>query len=161
MVMAAPNSTILIDKFMKNLDARRAKKTLNYLKYHKLIEVRYKNGAYEYRLTRKGLDRFEKIRIEELVIPTPKRWDGKWRLVLFDIPIQHRQKRESLLFKLRDLDFYMLQHSAWIHPFDCEKQIGTLLEYLDLTKHVSFLVVNSGNFTSHAEKHFKRINLLI
>lgn len=161
MALAAPNSTVLIDTFMKKLDKHNAKNTLNYLKYHKLIEVRYKNGEYYYRLTKKGHDRFEKIQMDELFIPVPRRWDGRWRLVLFDIPLSHKQGREHLLHKLRDMNFYMLQHSAWIHPFACDKQIGALLNYLDLEKYVSLLVVEKGNFTSHAEKHFKRRGLLI
>ncbi len=159
--LLAPNTTVLIDQYMKRLDKAAAKKTLTYLKYRRLIEVKQKDGQQLYKLTAKGIDRFEKILIEELEVPVPRRWDKKWRLVLFDIPVTHRQNREQLLHKLRTMNFYMLQHSAWIHPFDCQKQIGVLLKHLDLERYVSLLVVETGNFTDHATAEFKRRGLLM
>ena len=159
--LVAPSSTALIDTYMKHLDKRNARKTLMHLKYRKLIEVREKNGELQYKLTSKGRVKFEKIIIEELAIPTPKRWDKKWRLVLFDIPAESHYKRKLFLHKLRLMDFYKLQDSAWIHPFDCEKEIGALIKHLELEKHVSLLAVESGNFTDHAIAHFKKAGLLI
>ena len=159
--LVAPNSTVLIETYMKHMDKKNAKKTLRYLKYRKLIEVREKNGTYYYKLTSKGHDKFEKVVIEDLKIPVPKRWDKKWRLVMFDIPAAHHKKRQFLLQKLRGMDFYKLQQSAWIHPFNCEKQIGTILQYLKLEQHVSLLVVEKGNFIDHATDRFKKAGLLM
>lgn len=159
--MVAPNATVLIDNYMKKLDKKNARKTLDYLKYHRLVEVRIKNGENYYRLTKKGERRFEKIRIEELHIATPKVWDKKWRLVMFDIPEFRQKQRHRLLHGLRALNFYMLQQSVWIHPFKCEKEIGVLLHYLKLEAHTSFLVVEQGNFTAHTEAHFKKVKLLV
>lgn len=159
--LVAPNSTVLLDQYMKLKDKKSAKRTLSYLKYNNLVEVKFKKGQYHYRLTRKGIDRFEKIVYEELSVSTPSRWDKKWRLVMFDIPISKRASHDQLIAKLRQLNFYMLQQSAWIHPFDCEKQIGAILKYLGLEKYVSFLVVEKGNFVDHATKIFKRKDLLM
>lgn len=160
-VIVAPNSGQMIDMVMKKIDKRNAQKTLSYLKYRKLIEVKESRGELTYRLTKKGWHKFEKIRIDELAIPIPKRWDNRWRLVMFDIPLSHQKQRQYLLHKLRLLDFYMLQRSAWIHPFDCEREVGVLLKYLCLEHYVSFIVVDSGNFTDHATTHFKKSKLLM
>lgn len=161
-VIVAPNSGQMISMIMKHLDKRIAQKSLSHLKYQKLVEVSSTgNGELQYRLTKKGWQAFEKINIDELAIPTPKRWDNKWRLVMFDIPLSHQKQRQYLLHRLRLLDFYMLQRSAWIHPFDCEREIGVLLKYLGLERYVSFIVVDSGNFTDHATSHFKKSKLLM
>lgn len=159
--LVVPNSTILIERIMDRLDKKDAQRTLTYLKYRKLIEVKVKDGQFFYKLTAKGADRFEKIMIEELAISTPRKWDKKWRLVLFDIPVYHRRSRDQLIEKLRNLNFYMLQRSAWIHPFSCEKQIGVLLKTLNLEKHVSYVVVDQTNFNDHAIEYFKKSGLLI
>lgn len=161
MAMVAPNATVLIDTYMKRLDKKNARRTLDYLKYHKLVEVRVENGQNQYRLTTKGVDRYQKIQIDELRIVTPKKWDKKWRLVVFDIPQIHQKQRHRLLHALRVLNFYMLQQSVWIHPFECEKEVGVLLNYLKLEKNVSFMVVERANFTAHAESHFKKMKVLI
>lgn len=159
--IVAPNTASMIDTIMQKADKKKAARTMTYLKYRKLVEVKQKNGNYHYRLTKKGWDVFEKIQIEKLTVPMPKRWDKRWRLVMFDIPLSHQKQRQFLLRHLRLLDFYMLQRSAWIHPFECEKQVGVLLKYLKLEQYVSFLVVDSGNFTHHATDHFKKIKLLM
>lgn len=159
--LVAPNSLILIDKYMKKLDKKNARKTINYLKYRDFIEVKEKNGELYYRLTIKGRDKFEKIIIEELSIKVPRSWDKRWRLVIFDIPASHKSKRQQLLSSLRKMNFYMLQHSAWIHPFECEKQIGVLIKHLSIEKYVSFIVVEKGNFTDHATKIYRDAGLLM
>lgn len=44
-------------------------------------------------------------------------WDGKWRIVIFDIPEKQRPNRWSLRHKLKDLGFGNLQKSAFISPY--------------------------------------------
>jgi phenylacetic acid degradation operon negative regulatory protein len=43
-------------------------------------------------------------------------WDGKWRLVLFDVPVGRNAHRERLRRYLRARGFGCLQNSVWIHP---------------------------------------------
>jgi hypothetical protein len=43
-------------------------------------------------------------------------WDGRWRLVLFDVPIRQNARRERLRPHLRWRPFARLQGSVWITP---------------------------------------------
>jgi len=43
-------------------------------------------------------------------------WDGRWRLVLFDVPTGQNAQRERLRRYLRDKGFGYLQNSVWISP---------------------------------------------
>ncbi len=163
-VIVAPNSGILIDEIYKQVDKRnrqKARRAMSRLKYRSLVEVKVVAGESYYRLSQKGLARYKKMLIEELSIATPKSWDKKWRLVMFDIPKIKSTQRQTLLEKLKSLDFYMLQNSAWIHPFECAEQIGVLVSYLELDKYVSLLVVEQSNFTEHATQKFIKSGLLI
>jgi phenylacetic acid degradation operon negative regulatory protein len=45
-----------------------------------------------------------------------RRWDGKWRLVLFDFPQAEAKLRDRLRRHLRDRGFGYLQNSVWITP---------------------------------------------
>ncbi len=158
----APNSLILTDMLMKHMDSKSAKKTVSYLKYRKLIEVKARrDGSLDCRLTGRGQKRYIKLEFDALTIKTPRSWDGKWRLVLFDIPTSRNNHRRVFASKLAELGLYMLQKSCWIHPFDSQNEIGFLIDQLGLDKFVSYLVVESGNFTDHAEAHFKKAKLLI
>src|SRR5439155_10688504 len=52
-----------------------------------------------------------------------RRWDGRWRLVLFDLPNAQSTLRNRLRMQLRRLGFGWLQNSVWISPdpLDTEK----------------------------------------
>lgn len=45
-----------------------------------------------------------------------RNWDGRWRIVLFDVPETAKQRRENLRRTLRRCGFGYLQNSAWISP---------------------------------------------
>ncbi len=52
-------------------------------------------------------------------IPDPNTpWDGKWRMILFDIPEAKRSLRQLYRMKLADLGARMLQSSVWITPYE-------------------------------------------
>jgi DNA-binding transcriptional regulator PaaX len=159
--LVAPNSTILIESIMKRADKKKAQKTLSYLKYHNLVEVEERNGNLFFKLTSKGRDRFERIMLDELNIKTPRKWDKKWRMIIFDIPSNKNTQRKQLLFYFRTLNFYMLQNSVWIHPFECKKEIGALLSYLQLEPYVTYVLVEDGNFVEHAIGVYKKADLLM
>jgi len=43
-------------------------------------------------------------------------WDGKWRLIVFDLPLRARAARMRLWRWLRDQRFGLLQRSVWLSP---------------------------------------------
>lgn len=52
-------------------------------------------------------------------------WDGKWRMVLFDVPTRKNSQRDRLRRYLRNKRFGYLQNSVWItpDPLEGEEQI--------------------------------------
>lgn len=57
-----------------------------------------------------------------------QRWDGYWRLVVFDISEKNRRKRDALRYKLQELGFGMWQKSTYISPFNIEEDINEYLK---------------------------------
>jgi phenylacetic acid degradation operon negative regulatory protein len=53
-------------------------------------------------------------------------WDGKWRLVIFDVPIAQNIRRQQLRRYLRNKGFGCLQQSAWITPDPLEEEYEIL-----------------------------------
>src|SRR6266550_3223988 len=53
-------------------------------------------------------------------------WDGRWRLVIFDIPSGQNAEREWLRRYLRARDFGCLQNSVWVAPDPMEEEQRTL-----------------------------------
>src|SRR3989344_4593151 len=65
----------------------------------------------------------KKVSKEWKEIKKPARWDKLWRLVIFDIPEEERTGRMALAAKLKELGFYPLQKSVFIHPYECKDEI--------------------------------------
>ena len=57
-----------------------------------------------------------------------RRWDGRWRLVLFDVPEARRSARNKLRRYLQDRGFGYLQNSVWITPDPMTEQRALLAD---------------------------------
>jgi len=99
-----------------------------------LISIKKINRQIYISLTEEGKKRAGKYQIDDLKIKKPKRWDKKWRIIIFDIPNNSQIKRESFRGKLKELNFYPLQKSVWIYPYKCQKEIALLREFFSLKK---------------------------
>jgi len=80
------------------------------------LERNWKGGAATriYRLTDRGLLHAMGGRDPEA--EWNRHWDGKWRMVLFDIGEAQSAQRDRLRRYLRSAGFGYLQHSVWISP---------------------------------------------
>lgn len=105
-------------------------------------------------ITEKGKLHAIQFKIEDMQIKTPKHWDGKWRIVVFDIPEKMRNARNALRRKLKELGFYELQKSVMICPFECRDEVDFIVEFFRVRPHVRY--GHFSNVTNEAEllKHF-------
>ncbi len=123
---------------------------LRRLQARELIDFReLEDGTTRITLKRRGQKVALAYRLEDLEIKKPKRWDGEWRLVMFDIPHSRKRARDLLREKLRELGFYQLQKSVFIFPYPCEDEIDFLGELLDIRRHI--LILPTSDFEG-AEK---------
>jgi len=114
------------------------RRTLYYLKQKEFIAYPARAKAGRVTLTTLGIRWLNQISFERLRIKqTP--WDGKWRLVMFDVPEQWLKVRHTLRRKLKQLGFYHFQRSVFILPYDCRKEIDLITEYLKITPFVHLL----------------------
>jgi len=84
------------------------------------------DGNIYFRFTYKGGARL--IKEIPLLRFRKRRWDGKWRQIVFDIPEEIKAKREILRRKLNSLGFGMLQRSVYITPFNIGEELTEFLE---------------------------------
>jgi len=72
----------------------------------------------------------------------PKRWDRKWRVVIFDIGEKQRRIRDQLRITLNKIGFVKLQKSVWVYPYDCEDFMMLLKANFELGRNLLYLVVD-------------------
>ena len=83
------------------------------------------------------------------------KWDGKWRLILFDIPVGLQQKRHSLRYRLQSINAYMVQKSVFAFPYPCEAEFGDWCGQLGISEHVDILLTDTlGSKEAYARRHF-------
>lgn len=123
---------------------KQIRSAINSVKRQKLIEyIADKNGKTIVKITKKGEARLRAFDIELMKINTPKKWDGKWRLVMFDIPMRFTKGREALRYHLKELGFFQFQKSAWVYPYPCEDEIIFIADFFGIGKHVEVLTVEN------------------
>lgn len=95
--------------------------------------------------------------IDEIKINKPKHWDGLWRIVVFDIPEKNKRAREALRQKLRELEFYQLQKSIFVLPYECKNEVDFIIEVFQIRPHVRYIVAKSLDNELHLKKIFDLI----
>ncbi len=121
-----------------------------------LEEKRLPNGSFKLVLTAKGKREAKILSLlgSSINFKKPKRWDGKWRLVLFDIPEKDRLFRDILREHLRTLKFLKLQHSVFISPHPFEKPIQELVSLYSAQPYVRVVTATRIDNEPAIEKHF-------
>jgi DNA-binding transcriptional regulator PaaX len=125
------------------------------LKKFKFIE-RKKNydGSILISLTDKGRVRALNMRFKRLS-NRKENWDGKWRMIAFDIPDECKKARNALRYRLRMAGFHELQESLLLYPYDCKKEIDDFIIMFKLKKYVRFALLEYIDNQEDIKKLFK------
>lgn len=113
-----------------------------------------KNNRY-LEVTTKGKRLLLRYELEGLAKEKPKKWDKKYRVVIFDISEQRKRTRDQLREILRSFGFVCLQNSVWIYPYHCQEIIELLKKYLELKKEIIYMTVDSIEGDKQLRKTFK------
>jgi DNA-binding transcriptional regulator PaaX len=144
-------------KEWKNIDRRSVARSLRRLSEEKLVsEEVLPDGSVRFALTVEG-DR--KARFLSLFGPTilfkkPKVWDGKWRVVAFDIPEKSRSFRRILREHLHEAEFYQLQQSVFVSPYPYEKPFAELIRLYEAEPYVRIMAVSWLDNETHLKRIF-------
>jgi len=137
------------------LNEESLRRTVKKLYQSKLIGCREHNdGTVELVLGEEGAKRVLRYQLDTIEIKKPAKWDGLWRVVMFDIPEQKREGRNALGAKLKELGFYPLQKSAFILPYACKDEIDFIVELFELRPYVRMLIVKEIDIGLHLKQKF-------
>ena len=74
----------------------KVKRSISKLQKKKLVIIYEKDGMDVVEITKEGEKKISKYKLEEMKILRPKKWDGKWRIIIFDIPEKFKKARNAL-----------------------------------------------------------------
>ena len=118
------------------------------------LTIEVKNEKKDVRLTPKGEHFAALIREGGMPLKKPSRWDGKWRLLIFDIPERRKKIRGQIRSTLTMLGFIRLQDSVWVYPYDCEDYMIVLKADLRIGKDVLYIIADQIEYDKPLRRHF-------
>jgi len=89
-------------------------------------------------LTKKGALR---MMLQKAKMAKKEKWDGKWRVIIFDIPEDFNQVRDHFRRLLKENNFIKLQASVFISPYPLSREAIVYLNEVRLIKFVRIMKV--------------------
>jgi DNA-binding transcriptional regulator PaaX len=107
------------------------------------------------KITDKGKNFLWKLESKYIIIEKPKRWDKRWRLIMFDIKEQDRFQRDAVRVMLQNIGCVRLQNSVWVFPYDCEEAVTLLKANYKIGEELLYVIADEIGEDSWLRKHFK------
>ena len=148
-VIAAPKTSRLFKGFLddntewkewKLFNSTYLKRTIRKLEKQELVEIIEEGDKATVKITKKGMRKVLKFGLDSITISKPSRWDGKWRLVFYDVLGGKRSVRDKFRSYLKSAGFYQFQESVYLHAYPCEKEIDFLKYYLGIGSEVRYII---------------------
>lgn len=115
-----------------------------------ISEIR-KNGKKFLQLTSRGeLARL----VGKMNVQKQNSWDGKWRVVIFDIPEDSRGKRDQLRLLLKQKGFAKLQASVFVNPYPLNREAVSYLKQSGLMSYIRILKVEEMDNDADLKRKF-------
>lgn len=144
-----------IAKEWRKINERNLRIAIKNLYKSKIVDYKENiDGTVRVVLTEMGRSKILKYDLDKIEIKKPARWDKLWRLVVFDIPEDKNLGRKALAAKLKELGFYPMQKSVFIHPYECKDEIDFITEMFELTPYVRFLRVKDVDIELDLKERF-------
>jgi len=126
-------------------------KALHSLEKRGLIKI-YKDGGQRYiKLTQEGA--LETLFVKAKITQEEK-WDGKWRMIIFDIPEDARAERNKLRRLLETNGFKQVQKSVYINPYALSRDAVKYLHETGLYKYIRIFRIDDVDDDSGLKKLF-------
>lgn len=137
-----PMAANFVVKGWKHFKRKDLGRIIKRLEKQEMISFREVNGQTKIEITEKGKHRLLEYDFENIEIKK-KKVDGRWRLIIFDIPEDKKRSRDAFRKKLIQLDCIRLQDSVFASAYPCQKEIDFLCHFLGISDFVTLAVVNS------------------
>jgi len=133
-VCMLPGMAILFKAFDANSSKERfrIKRSVAAMEKQGLVIRVIKNGKERLLVTGKGKEKTWSYLAEDMEIKPVKKWDKKWRILMFDIPETKSKIRREVSWKIKDIGMKSIQNSVFTSPFPCTKEIDKIAHHYNI-----------------------------
>lgn len=126
-------------KYRHDKNKRKFDNLIYYLKRKGYIKTKNLESKQAIMLTKEGMSKA--LRASFTLEEAKKRKDGKWVMLIFDMPARNKKARNLLRSILVNLGYKMFQQSVWISPYDISEKTEKLLQFYLLDKYVKIFLI--------------------
>ena len=157
--LLAPNAL----QALKMFDAGRARKKNPKYAINEALQRLIAGGFVQFektdrgtflRLTPKGEKCIDILDRHDYKLKKPGKWDGKWRIITFDIKEKRRGLRSRVRDTLSKIGFVRLQNSVWVYPYDCEDLMILLKADFKIGKDMLYVIADKIEYDLPLRKQF-------
>lgn len=128
-------------KVWRDVNKKDLGRIIKRLEKQEMLAIREVGNKVHIEITEKGKKRILAYDFENIELKAKKR-DGKWRLIIFDIPEGRKRNREAFRAKLVQLGCIRLQDSVFVSAFPCRNEIDFIVHYLEISDYVTVVVLD-------------------
>ncbi|MDP3874960.1 MAG: CRISPR-associated endonuclease Cas2 [bacterium] len=114
--------------------------------------LKFEDGHYT--LTSQGEKILSHWELADYKLTKPKKWDKKWRIVIFDIPEKKKGIRDQVRQIFIATGFRRLQDSVWVYPYDCEDVIGLLKTDFGIGRDLLYVIADQIENDKYLRREF-------
>ncbi|UCD04915.1 MAG: hypothetical protein JSV98_07270 [candidate division WOR-3 bacterium] len=100
-----------------------------------VFDIKKSGRRSYYSLNTKGMKWMEQGRVRAFEVKRRK-WDGRWRLVVYNFPETMRDLRDRLRCKLQSLGYANMSASLWVSPYDLQADLYRYLKEISILDYV-------------------------
>ena len=144
-----PNAPQMLKPLLKlhrnwnKIKRQRIYEAIGRLNKKRLVELDQRGNELYLKITENGKKLIKNFDYDNIELPYDKKWDKKWRMIIFDIPEKKSKERRAFSVKLKDLGFYPLQESVFIYPYDCRDEIDFICNFLSIDNYVNYCTLET------------------
>ena len=103
------------------------------------------------KLTKKGEEKLAEFLLSFETYRKFGRWDGNWRILIFDVSEKRRTDREQIRYLVKQFGFFPYHKNVWIYPYASAKKLCDYLSLRFKSEKIKIDLIRAGRFTKDAE----------
>lgn len=158
-VAVMPGVAIALKPFVRRRPTRQryeVDRALRGLIRRGFVEEVVRRRRVYYQITDRGREYLMKREFTQTEFEKPKKWDGRWRLIVFDVSERRRHLRDMLRRHFQHLGLQPIQKSVWLFPYPCDDLVRLIKVDLGLGRDVQYFTV--GAFADREEEKSWRLH---
>jgi DNA-binding transcriptional regulator PaaX len=150
----APNALSLLGRSANFRERGNAQRSFSRLVKGNFVAVKIDKGKKFIVITEKGKKYLQKLDLEMSMSKNHRSWDGKWRVIVFDISEKKRKLRDEIRGVFVRVGFKRLQDSVWVYPYDCEDFVALLKLHFFIGRDMLYMIVEKLENDRHLKEDF-------